>query len=116
MTDSRVTTVRFNAGQILFHENDPSTALFIIKNGQVEIFRVTPDHHKVPLGIVGSAEYLGDLGLSGDGARHSATAIAITEVEAIRIPMDDVLAQLRQAPSWLIALTKGLGQKLREAN
>lgn len=116
MSLEKFTNVSFRAGDTIFAENDPCAALFIIKKGQIEVFRTVKDGPRILLGLVGSGEYLGELGILSEQPFHSATAIALTEVEAIRLPVAVINEQLKLAPSWLLGLTRGLGSKLRRAN
>ena len=109
-------TVRFQAGTTLFRDGDARLSLYIINSGQIEIYKMTADGFRLPLAIVGSGEYLGETGLLDGHPFHASSAVALTDVEAIEIPASAIQAQLKLAPAWLVALTKGLAQKLRRTN
>ena len=116
MTLEKFTYVKFKAGQIIFHENDPVRALYIVQSGQIEVFRRVNSGPRILLGLIGSGEYLGELSVISENPFHSATAVALTVSEVIRIPVDAINEQLKDVPPWLVALTRGLGNKLRRAN
>lgn len=116
MSLSKFKTVYFPAGHVIFRDKDPRQFLYIIKSGQIEIFKLDSKGLKIPLGIVASGEYLGELGMINELANHSTSAMALTEIEAIQISSETVQEQLKAAPSWLVALTKGLGVKLQHVN
>ena len=47
---------------------------------------------------------------------HYANAVALTKVICLKIPNSVIEEQLRQLPSWLVALTRGLVYKLDKTN
>ena len=104
--------VKFAAGAVIFKDGDPRRALFIVKSGQVAIFKLTAQNEKIPLGIVGSGEYLAETGLLEGKSNHSTWAVALTDVDAISIPSEAIEEQLKTAPQWLVALCKHMSKKL----
>lgn len=107
--------IKFKAGEKIFEESMGSDGLYIIKEGQIQIYRNGKNGQKIPLAIVNSGSYLGEMALLA-GRPHSSTAIALTDVTAIKIPKESIESQLEQVPSWLIALTKGLVTRLSAMN
>lgn len=90
-------------------------ALYIIKEGQLEVFRTSNDGEKIPLGLISSGQYVGETALLL-GRTHSSNVVALTTVKAIRLPKEFVENQLKQVPPWLVALTKGLIERLQSCN
>ena len=107
---------KYSAGSVIFRDGDSRQFLYIVKKGQIAIFKVTAAGERLPLGMVGSGEYLAETGLIDGKAIHATWAIALTDVEVIAIPSDPILEQLKTVPPWLVALTRGLSQKLRNMN
>ncbi len=108
-------SVSFKAGDILFNEKDRCNSLFVVRSGQVEVFKKNKDGEKIPLSIVNSGEYLGEMAIFADNI-YSATAIALTDVVALKLPRALIEIQLKAAPPWLVALTKGLVQRLKSTS
>lgn len=71
---------RFRRGETIFHAGDPGDALFIVASGQVKI-TIPPDDGSEPaiLTTIGPGGFFGELALL-DGARRSATAVALDAV------------------------------------
>ncbi len=108
--------VKFKAGDFIFQEKMASTALYIIKSGHVQVFRWGKDReHRIPLGIVGSGEYLGELSLL-QGQPHSSNAIALNDVTAVQLKKEVIDEQLKSTPPWLVGMVKGLVSKLQRTN
>jgi len=111
MTNKEVT---FQPGECVIKEKTQCTALYIIKEGQLEAFK-TKDGHRVPLGLISSGQYVGETVLLMD-TQHTSNVVALTEVKAVMLPRAAIDVQLKQAPHWLVALTRGLVERLRQAN
>ncbi|MCM2281050.1 MAG: cyclic nucleotide-binding domain-containing protein [Bdellovibrionaceae bacterium] len=112
----KFTEVKFKSGDLIFQEKQGSDALFIIKSGQVQIFRLGKDREsRIPLGIAGSGEYLGELSVLL-GQPHSSNALALTDVVAVQLKKDVIDDQLKNSPPWLVGMVKGLVSKLQRTN
>ena len=108
-------TVEFMPGEYILREGARCDSLFIVKSGQIEIFRIDTRKNKIPLGIVDSGEYLGEMSLIADRS-HSANAVAITKTICLKLTSDSMEKQLKLAPPWLVSLTRGLALKLYQTN
>ena len=111
----KVQDIEFSAGEFILREGADCDALIIVKSGQVEVFKNGKSGVRIPLGIVQSGEYLGEMALISDRP-HSASAVALTKTSIIKIPNGVIEEQLRNVPGWLVALTRGLVQKLHKTN
>ena len=107
--------IAYDAGEYLLREGAKCDALIIVKEGQIEIFKSGPNKAKIPIGIVQSGEYLGEMSLIANRP-HSANAVALTRTVCIKITHTALEEQLAKVPSWLVALTRGLVHKLDKTN
>ena len=72
---------KYNAGDILFKEGDPSDVVYKIVSGEVEVF-MESDGKTVVLGLMKAGEFLGEMGIVDDQPR-SASARAKNQVAVI---------------------------------
>ncbi len=107
--------VKFQAGHLIISENSPSMFLYILKEGQVKVFKGGMGGKDIPIAIVNSGQYLGELALLS-GRNHTASAMALTEVTAVQIPKTSIESQLKTAPEWLAVLTRSLAERLIRTN
>ena len=107
--------LEFNPGDFVIKEKTPGDALYIIKTGQLEVYKLDPSGGKIPLGIIGSGQYVGESAVLHE-TNHTSNVVALTKVTAIRLSKKSIDQQLKQVPNWLLALTKGLITRLRHAN
>lgn len=107
--------ITLQPGEYMVREKSGCDALFIVKEGQLEVFRMGSNGEKVILGMISSGQYVGETALLL-GRMHSSNVVALTPVKAIRLPREAIEAQLKSVPPWLLALTKGLIERLQKAN
>ena len=73
--------LQVNAGQVIYHENDPADAIYIVLNGRV---RTITEKHEV-VGEYGRGESIGELEVLTDQKRPS-TLHAIRDTELAKFP------------------------------
>lgn len=77
-------------GATLFREGDDGDALLVILEGEVAITR-----KGIELAKLGKHHVLGEMSLVGEGEVRSATATALTDVKALKIPSKRVQKMLK---------------------
>lgn len=107
--------VELEPGDFLIREKTPCDALYIIKEGQLEVYKTTSEGTKLPVGIISSGQYVGETALLSNKP-HMSNVVALSPVKAVKISRTSIETQLKNVPSWLIALTRGLIERLHSAN
>jgi CRP-like cAMP-binding protein len=107
---SAESVVEFEPGDVIFKEKDNSDCLYIIKEGQVAIYKGTGDD-ALPIALIGSGEFLGEMSLIVDNLR-STTAKALSPVKAVKMSKSTFKANLSKTPPWVQGLIKGLASRL----
>ena len=108
------TTRTYTQGDVLFTEGIPSQSLFVIHKGSVEL-RKKKEGGYVRLAQIYSNEVLGELSYF-DKKPRSATAVALTEVEASEITFDSMDKLLKKVPPYFKTIVMGLAERLRKAD
>ncbi len=112
---SKCQVKKYPAGEFLFKEKSPSGTIYIIKTGKVHVYKMGKNQTEIPLAIIGPGEFLGEVSVISDKP-HSASAITLTDVECVEISKEAMEEQFKSAPSWLLALTRGLVHRLIRTN
>ena len=107
--------IKLEPGEFLIREKTKCEALFIIKEGQLEVYRTSAQNEKILIGMISSGEYVGETALF-KGTPNSSNVVALTPVVAVRLTKAAIEAQLKTVPGWLIALTRGLIERLHKTN
>ena len=106
--------VRFDPGEVILQEGDPSTTAFQLLSGQVEVYgrRKT---QSVVLGQLRAGDYLGEMGLIDEQPR-SASARAVTVVTAVELERWEFIRIISEQPASAYRLISRLVQHLRRVN
>jgi len=102
----------YDKGEIIFHEGDVGTALFIIRRGMVLIRLSHEDGKEVVLGMLGRGEVFGELALL-DGDPRSADAVAREDCQLLVLSREDFLRFVTQKPQITMNLLSGLARLVR---
>jgi CRP/FNR family transcriptional regulator, cyclic AMP receptor protein len=110
----RVGTVTFPADTIIFNVGDPGDSMYIVTRGEVELSVKTKTGEQVFLERPTAGDFFGEISLLDVGPR-TATARAVTNVEAIEVDRGDLDELFRLQPAAAMDLLAATGRRLRAA-
>lgn len=108
----RVEKVSFAAGALIFGVGDPGDSMFILLQGSVELSVKTKTGDPVVLERPDRGDFFGEISLLDEGPR-TATARAVTDVEAIEIDRGDLDELIALKPAAALDLLAATGRRLR---
>jgi CRP/FNR family transcriptional regulator, cyclic AMP receptor protein len=114
-TSNQANVISFNPGDFLIREKTPPEALYIIKEGQLEVYKTCTNGDKIPIALISSGQYVGEAAVLL-GTQNMSNVVALSPVKAVKLSKASIDAQLKSVPQWLIALTKGLIERMHAAN
>src|ERR1700743_3261248 len=88
---------RFHAGEIIMTLGDRGTSMFIVAEGDVNIFLPGEASRRISLKDIQVGEYLGELALFDDKPR-SASAVATTDAVLLELDRETLSRYLAQRP------------------
>ncbi len=106
---------RYAPGEVIFHEGDAGTDLYIIENGEVKIVLGSAEGQEVVLGLLGHGDFFGELALL-DGEPRSANAVAREACDLLLIRRHDFLQFLVDEPQVAVTLLAVLSGRLRQTD
>jgi len=101
------TEIRLAAGQVLFQQGDPGTAMFVVASGELE---VQVDGERVNL--IGEREVVGEMAVL-DPEPRSATVLALTDSLLLRITSEDLDLLMSEDVEVARGIIQTLCQRLR---
>lgn len=111
--------VRFQAGETIFAEGDPSDHCFRIRSGSVEIrlniSGVMKRGRSQVIATCGPGEFIGEMSVI-DAAPRSATAVAITPTVCEAFTGDEMLDLLEHNPQEALNYVRTLIRRVRHSN
>ena len=93
-----VLELSFARGEVLFLEGEPCRGLYVVKSGQVRIFKSSPEGREQVLLVAKPGDSFNDVPVF-DGGPNPASASALEESTVYLIPKETVLALLQDCPS-----------------
>lgn len=106
--------VEFKAGEVIFEENGPGDALYVILTGGVRVHRTT-GAEDATLATFAPGEFFGELSLL-DGDPRSATATATSTTSLLVVGRSHFLGMLASSPRIMSRILSTLSGRLRQAN
>jgi CRP-like cAMP-binding protein len=100
--------------QVIFHEDTPANALYIVCSGAVKLYQSDRFGHEHILHVAAAGEIIGEIH-SDPERRHSVSAEAITEAQLRYLPREALAVLLRRKPQVGIRLIEALSRTAAEA-
>lgn len=107
--------LHFDKHTVIFHENDPADAAYLIIKGKVEIRKGMRGDAPQVLGKLGRGDIFGELALFDDSPRM-AEAMAMSGVEVVRISRDEFLGRLEATDQVMRAIVLYVVKRMRESS
>ncbi|MEX0827035.1 MAG: Crp/Fnr family transcriptional regulator [Acidimicrobiia bacterium] len=97
-------------GSHLFKEGEPAIAAYVIRSGEVDLFRMHSGRRRV-VARVGPGSVIGDIAMFGEGT-YMSSAQAVNQVKAFRFDRDVLIPELAKHPAlclrWLVSALRQL--------
>jgi CRP/FNR family cyclic AMP-dependent transcriptional regulator len=105
-------TRTYRKREIIFHQGDESTSLFVIMQGKVRVYHLTAGGEETTVNILWECKLLGEFALL-DGLPRSASAEAITACTLLEIPASRCLYHLEHSRGLGLSMCRQLTAKAR---
>ena len=112
---SRLVPRPFRAGQVIFNQGEPGDEMYIVADGQVNIYLPGEASRRVSLKDLARGEYFGELGLFDDKPR-SASALATSDTVLLGLTRSMLAAYLETRPQAAMPILRTMADRLRETN
>ena len=109
--DLMIPATHYRAGELVFSQSEPVTALFILKRGRVRVFRVTEDGKALTMAILEPGAVFGEMLQLGQ-RMYDNYAEAIEDCTICRLSAGDVERQLLADPRVAVRITRLLGEEI----
>jgi CRP-like cAMP-binding protein len=108
-------TREVKAGEVIFHEGDLGTEMFIVHEGRVEISKQVEGGESKPLAVFEKGDFFGEMALLEDLPR-TATARALSAATLLSINGSTFDQMLRANPEIAVRMMRKLSRRLRETD
>jgi len=105
--------VSYKKRATIFSEGDKGNGFYLVKEGKVKIFMISPDGKEQILHIFGPGEPFGEVPVFA-GKSFPAHAVALENSRLVFLPRDDFIALVAANPSLALNLLAALATRLRQ--
>jgi CRP/FNR family cyclic AMP-dependent transcriptional regulator len=112
---SRTRSRRFKAGEIIFNQGDAGQEMFVVAEGDVNIYLPGEDSRRVSLKDLARGEYFGELSMFDDKPR-SASAMATTDSVLLELTREMLSNCFARQPRAAMTIVQTMAERLRETN
>jgi predicted acylesterase/phospholipase RssA/CRP-like cAMP-binding protein len=99
-------------GEPLFHQGDPSDAMYIVISGRLRVLVTGVDGNERVVGEVAAGETVGELGLI-TGEPRTATVYAIRDTNVVKLTQTPFVRLLERYPQAMMQITRTIISRLR---
>ena len=110
-----VDELKVPSGHTLFQAGDPGDSLFIVREGQIELFIKDTAGQKIVLHTAEAGDMFGELAMLDSGAR-TATALALTESVVLVLDREDLVMLFQRIPEAALHMLAALTSLTRKAD
>ena len=103
------------AGQVLFQTGDPGDALYIVQEGEIELFIKDTVGQKIVLATPAEGDMFGELAMLDYGPR-TATAVALQDSDVLVLDREDLLLLFQKNPEAALHMLAALSSLTRKAD
>jgi CRP-like cAMP-binding protein len=104
--------INLRPGSMLFRQAEPATSFFIIVEGWIKLYRITPAGDEAVLNVFAKGQSFAEAATFTSG-RYPAMASAVTRSRLILIPADHIVDCIRKMPEIAIAMIVSTSQQLQ---
>ena len=111
--ESSIITIPCTPGKIFYAPEDAGEALFILKQGRVQLYRISADGRKLVTNTLGPGTIFGEMALMGQGM-YDSFAEATEECSVCKMDRDRLEQLLLDKPEVALRILEVIGRRLLE--
>jgi CRP/FNR family cyclic AMP-dependent transcriptional regulator len=112
--DRATTITTAHRGKILYMPEETGEVLFMLKEGRVQLYRISPEGKKLVIATIGPGTVFGEMAFIGQGM-HNSFAEALEDCVLLVMSRTDVEHLLVTKPQVALRIFEVLGRRLQEA-
>lgn len=105
--------VQFPAGHTIYHYGEPGDAIYVVSQGEVEIFFKNDTGERIVLEVAQRGDFFGELSMLDQGTR-SASVVVTQDLTALRLERGDLEKFLQLRPQAAMDLLGAMGRRHRD--
>ncbi|MBF0588136.1 MAG: cyclic nucleotide-binding domain-containing protein [Magnetococcales bacterium] len=103
----------YEAGRIIYKQEDRANCLYVIQSGKIEIF-LSADDDEDRLAILEEGQIFGSVSLFTADKTHFSTARALTKCRLLKVDEKAFVVRLHQDPSLAFRIIRHMAQRIKD--
>lgn len=112
--DRMTTVTNVSRGRVFYQPEDVSEVLFLIKEGRVQLYRISPEGKKLVIATLGPGTLFGEMALLGQ-QMHNAFAEAVDDCTIVVMSRADLERLILNKPAVGLRMLEITGRRLSDA-
>lgn len=102
----------YDKGTTLFQQGEPANSFFVVLDGWVKVFRITPDGNEAVVGVFRRGETFAEAAIFL-GGRYPVSAEVVTNARLLRIDGDLLRRRIREQPDLALSMLASASYHLK---
>lgn len=107
--------VNFKAGDIIFNEGDIGQHLFLILNGDIEIYKYM-EGRNIVLATIKKGDVFGEMAILGDEKRTASAKVVSETAQLMQVTKEYFIEQIKKNPTFVFNILRNLSKRLENIN
>jgi len=112
----RIKCKKYEKNGMLFNEGDKSTEVYIIKTGEIKLYKPLADNNIIEFPLLGTGDVFGEMGIITNAPRSLSAKVSSDIAEVYIISRDSFLHILKTYPDVNINMSRMLCERISETN
>ncbi|MGA9532454.1 MAG: Crp/Fnr family transcriptional regulator [Anaerolineales bacterium] len=112
--DQSTTMTTCESGRVFYAPEETGEVLFLLKNGRVELYRLSPEGKKLVVAVLGPGSIFGEMSIVGHGM-HNTFAESLDECLICVMSRVDVERLLTDKPKVALRFMQAMANRLQQA-
>lgn len=111
--DQQLRMTTCHAGRVFYQPGESVEALFILKKGQIQLYRLSPEGKKLVVAVLEAGTIFGEMSLIGQGM-HNTFAEAIDDCTLCVMSRTDIERILREKPQVALRFLEAMAERMKK--
>ena len=103
----------YKDGEVIICEGEDGSCMFVIQEGEVEVFIQGDEGQEIRLGVRGEGEFFGEMAIFDRDVR-SATVRALGDARVLTVDKKNFMRRVHEDPSLAFRLVETMSRRIRE--
>jgi CRP-like cAMP-binding protein len=100
-------------GEVVFLQGDPAAAFFVVLDGWIKIYRLTPAGDEAVVGVFTAGQNFAEAA-AFSGKTYPASCEAVTDAKLLRVPSENLGAKISQSPELALSMLASTSRMLHQ--